>query len=389
MQRWFKFFTVFGLLLFVIACDEEIVPPEAAPEFAIEGFNVPRRLNVGNPRDYDVAFRVTHPQGPGAVAEVTVTFYGSDQTTELRQPLPLYDDGGFMHPGDKDVVANDGIFTNHFVSDSLVFPLGAVFMRATALDNAQQRVQSGFVEALALINAPPQLLSVNAPDTLVSGSRPLLFSVAVQDSNDIEDVASVTMRLKRGSSEIFSASLEFQGKTAPDSGVFGAFFDSTLAAERLGDYTLEFQARDESEDLSNVLAKPIFLENKAAFLFDVSVPDSAQLPTSGLQPVFVTIHCSDPQGLTDLDSVYFFSLRPDSVLANNGNPLVLQDNGLPFNPQNPFVEAGDLVANDGIFSLTVLLNPTALTGRYVFSFFARDKVGNFTVGPVDSIIVYQ
>lgn len=388
MQPLVKIATAFLLLLLLAACNEEIVPPEASPEFTVEGFKTPRRLNVGKPRDYDVAFRVTHPQGAAAVAEVTLRFFGSDQTTLLLE-LPLYDDGGFLHPGNRDVIAGDGIFTNHFISDSLVFPLGAVFMRASARDNAQQSVQSGFVEALALINAPPQLLAINAPDTLISGSQPLLFSVAVQDSNDIEDVIAVTMRLKRGGSEIFSASLEFQGKTAPDSGVFGAFFDSTLAAERLGDYTLEFQARDLSDDFSNVLVKPIFLENKAAFLFGVSVPDSAQLPTSGLQPVFVTIHCSDPQGPTDLDSVYFFSLRPDSVLANNGNPLVLQDNGLPFNPQNPFVEAGDLVANDGIFSLTVLLNPTALTGKYVFSFFARDKVGNFTVGPVDSIIVYQ
>lgn len=388
MQRWFKFFAIFAVWIFVIACNEEILPPEAAPEFAVEGFKIPRRLNVGKPRNYDVAFRVTHPRGAAAVAEVTLRFFGSDQTTLLLE-LPLYDDGGFLHPGNRDVIAGDGIFTNHFISDSLVFPRGAIFMRATARDNAQQSVQSGFVEALALVNAPPQLLAINAPDTLISGSQPRLFSVAVQDSNDIEDVATVIMRLKRGGNEIFFASLEFQGKTAPDSGVFGAFFDSTLAAEKLGDYTLEFQASDESDDFSNVLTTPIFLENEAAFLFGVSVPDSAQLPTSGLQPVFITIHCSDPQGLTDLDSVYFFSLRPDSVLANNGNPLVLQDNGLPFNPQNPFVEAGDLVANDGIFSLTVLLNPTALTGRYIFSFFARDKVGNFTVGPVDSIIVYQ
>lgn len=388
MQLFVKIATAFLLLLLLAACNEEIVPPEAAPEFAVESFKTPQRLNVGNPRDYEVAFRVTHPQGAAALAEVTLQFFGSDQTTLLRE-LPLYDDGGFLHPGDRDVIAGDGIFSNHFVSDSLVFPLGAVFMRATATDNAQQSVQSAFVEALALVNAPPQLLAINAPDTLFSGSQPLLFSVAVQDSNDIEDVTAVTMRLKRGGGEIFSANLEFQGKTAPDSGVFGAFFDSTLAAERLGDYTLEFQAMDLSDDVSNVLMKPIFLENKAAFLFDISMPDSLKLPSSGFESAFVTIQCSDPQGLTDVDSVYFYSLRPDSVLANNGNPLVLQDNGLPFNPQNPSVEVGDLVANDGIFSLTVLLNPTALTGRYVFSFFSRDKVGNFTVGPVDSIIVYQ
>jgi hypothetical protein len=388
MQQIIKILAAITFLMVFVSCNEEVLPPEPAPEFAIEGFTVPLRLNVAKPRDYNIAFRVTHPEGSAAIGDVTVTFFGSDRVTELMQ-FPLYDDGGFVHPDDRDVIAGDGIFTNHFISDSLVFPLGDVFMQVRAVDNAQNSIQTDLLGALALINAAPKVLSAAVPDTLFSGSQPLLFSVAVQDSNDIEDVTSVIMRLKRDGSEISSAFLEFQSKTAPDSGVFGAFFDSTFAAERDSLYTLEFSAVDLSDDVSNVLTKPILLENKAPFLYEIEMPDSLKLPSQGLESAFVTIHCNDPQSLADVDSVYFFSLKPDSTFANNGNPLPMVDNGLPFNPSNPFVETGDLVANDGIYSLTIFLDATALTGRYVFSFFARDKVGNLTAGPVDSLIVFQ
>jgi len=373
MQLFVKIATAFLLLLLLAACNEEIVPPEAAPEFAVEGFKTPRRLNVGNPRDYDVAFRVTHPQEAAALAEVTLRFFGSDQTTLLLE-LPLYDDGGFLYPGDRDVIAGDGIFTNHFVSDSLIFPLGAVFMRATALDNAQQRVQSGFVEALALVNAPPQLLSVNAPDTLFSGSRPLLFSVTVQDSNDIEDVAGVALRLKRGGSEIASYLLEFQSKTAADSGIFGAFVDSTLAAERLGDYTLEFQARDESDDLSNVLTKEIFLENTPPSIFDLELPETFQRPSSGEDTIEVRISANDPQGLGDIDSVKFV------VQRTGGLPSTIQmfDDG-------DFANHRDILAGDGIYSRGLTVSPQSTPGIFYFTFKAIDKVSNQSTTITDSL----
>ena len=47
----------------------------------------------------------------------------------------------------------------------------------------------------------------------------------------------------------------------------------------------------------------------------------------------------------------------------------------------------DLVEGDGVFSRTILVFPNTTTGKYIFSFFARDKVGNFTVGAVDSIFI--
>ena len=93
MRQLLKILTVFTFLLLTFSCKEEVVPTQMAPDFVIEEFAVPLRLNVAKPRDYTIAFRVTHPEGAAAITDVTVTFLGSDQATQLLQ-LPLYDDGG-------------------------------------------------------------------------------------------------------------------------------------------------------------------------------------------------------------------------------------------------------------------------------------------------------
>ncbi|NIV11454.1 MAG: hypothetical protein GWN62_09280, partial [Aliifodinibius sp.] len=92
------------------------------PEFGVEEFQAPTRLNLSNPRNYDVSFRVTHPEGVQAVTQVNLTIFSSDQSTVLLE-LPLFDTGENQY---RDVVAGDGIFSNHFFSDSTLFPVGPV-----------------------------------------------------------------------------------------------------------------------------------------------------------------------------------------------------------------------------------------------------------------------
>jgi hypothetical protein len=99
----------------------------------------------------------------------------------------------------------------------------------------------------------------------------------------------------------------------------------------------------------------------------------------------MTAEVLDPDGLADIDSVYFYSLKPDSTYANDGLPILLVDNGLPFNISNAGLEAGDLVAGDGTYSFSILTYHDTVTGLYTFSFFIRDKAGNLT-GPVSKTI---
>ena len=131
-------------------------------------------------------------------------------------------------------------------------------------------------------------------------------------------------------------------------------------------------------------------ENQPGEILWVEVPDSIQIPPPGkFHKALVKASVQDPDGLSDVDSVYFYSRKPDGSLANKGLPLLMVDNGKPFNISNPWVEAGDEKAGDGIYSLTILIDNSAAAGKFYFTFYMRDKGGHLTPGVKDSIEVYQ
>ncbi len=131
-------------------------------------------------------------------------------------------------------------------------------------------------------------------------------------------------------------------------------------------------------------------ENVPGKILWVKVPDSLKIPEPGFwTTALVEAAVQDSDGLADVDSVYFYSRKPDGTLANNGKPLPMVDNGKPFNINNPWVDAGDEKAGDGIYSLTILIDNSALTGKFYFTFYMRDKAGNLSDSVIDSVEVYQ
>jgi len=224
-----------------------------------------------------------------------------------------------------------------------------------------------------------RVLAVAAPDTLYSGSRPLPFTANVEDSiNGIENVASVVVRLTRSDSVWFSADLELQNTTAAGGGQFGAVFDSTFAAGRLGDYSLEFSAVDRAGNDSNVLAKNIYLENEPPLLFIPVVADSVQ---AGSLDFRVQISGRDPQGPDDIAGVFFQNRKPDGTFGGEDQYYPLFDVGQGL--------AGDEVEGDGIYSWDclkfkdpfgqIICPPADATlGTYTLVFTARDQAGNYS-----------
>ena len=97
----------------------------------------------------------------------------------------------------------------------------------------------------------------------------------------------------------------------------------------------------------------------------------------------ITVAANDPQGVTDIDSVYFFSLKPNKQYANGGAPFLMFDNGS--------ASSGDEIPADGIYTLTVKItgDPAIQLGTYIYTFYMRDKAGNLANVLVDSIEVHQ
>jgi hypothetical protein len=375
-KKWLFILSGVLLLMILTSCEEKngiVAQPEV---FSIQSVSVPSRINISRIKTYSISFKVTHPNGVDAIASVSTTFFAANQS-DILFSTDLYDDGGVNNPGDMDVIARDGIFTNTFLSDSMTFPLGTIFVRAAVIDNSQQELQTDFIPCTTLFNKAPVLVALSAPDTLPSGSPPVLFSGTVQDSNGIEDVPSVIIRLKQQNLTIFSTELNSLNTIAEDSGLYGGYFDSTFAAERIGDYQLEFQAVDLSGDSSDVLPQSIYLENTAPRIFNISMRNTIQRPSSGADTMHVKISANDSQGLSDILSVGFVAIL---VGGDTSSFLPMLDDG--DTPSN-----GDDLANDGRYSTIIQIQAQNQAGTYIFEFSSDDKVGNTSVSLRDTLEV--
>ncbi|MCH7497531.1 MAG: hypothetical protein IH971_06750 [Candidatus Marinimicrobia bacterium] len=157
------------------------------------------------------------------------------------------------------------------------------------------------------------------------------------------------------------------GDILPSDGVYASKFDSPLPVGAGGFVRIEFLAivsgdtSQESVILGLINIRPVILS--------VSAADTLRLPPEG----FVTVDTiravvDDPDGLSDIRSVSFLTLKPDSTLGNDGLPVELADNG-------DLVGWGDATAVDGLFSRIILLQAEAALGTYIYSFVAKDFRG--------------
>jgi len=96
-------------------------------------------------------------------------------------------------------------------------------------------------------------------------------------------------------------------------------------------------------------------------LFNLAAPDSLQKGSQAISYIFVDAF--DPDGLDDIDSVYFVSTRPDG--SSNGIRLYLFDDGQTYD---------DSVANDGRYTIGIQPPDTSSqSGDYTFRFNAFDS----------------
>jgi hypothetical protein len=235
------------------------------------------------------------------------------------------------------------------------------------------------------------VLNIGVPDSLSADALNIVFTLTVSDSDGIDDVARTYFEsdnLSKGYTK-FEQYLYDDGdqpghgdETAGD-GIFSARITADFTGGKKGDYALNFYAID-SYGESNVrpAVHHVYIGNLPPAFIGISLPDTMHIPESetayNYQPI--TVQVADPEGLATIDSVYFYSLKPDLTYANDGKPLLLVDNGYAFNFADWWIEAGDVKAEDGIFTYALVVLSDFSPGNYRFSFYIRDKAGNLT-GP--------
>ncbi len=369
---------VLFILLVGHACKDTTVFPPAKEPFMLSDIRTSDFWQIYKPELIEI--RVQHPDGPEAVKSVQAQLLKD----ALVATIPLYDDGGAVTQSG-DLIAGDGVFRNRVQLSTLVSDGGDYTLRffATDLDGNDTPVLEKNIKVGS--NLLPQIHAVYASRFFPSGFLSDTLSVIVFDPDSTSEVDDVILKI------IGPGGLPFlyNAKTWVKSGdsLFTLSLDSSFAAGLSGDYRLSFQAHDKYGGLSDTVQRPVRIENKAGYISHITMPSQITKPASGTKQIFITAAVGDPQSLADVDSVYFYSKKPDGSLSNGGKPFVMVDNGKPFNINNPFDEAGDKIAGDGVFSLTSIIDANAATGVFVFSFYTRDKVGNLSMVMQDSINV--
>jgi len=184
--------------------------------------------------------------------------------------------------------------------------------------------------------------------------------------------------------------------TTAGDGRYTGRFDSTLSCKLVGSYKVEFIAYNKSGTSSNIVIGNFNVSNsnnnRPSVNYVIS-PDSLRRPSgTGSDSVnigFLQAWPTDPEGICDVDRVYFYSFRPDGTPGNNGNPISLLDDGNQVNC--------DSVAHDGKFSICIKIVNNPFTpgytgppqiGNYRFRYFAKDIGGLESDSLVKFINVY-
>ncbi|MCF7823408.1 MAG: hypothetical protein K9N35_04480 [Candidatus Marinimicrobia bacterium] len=118
--------------------------------------------------------------------------------------------------------------------------------------------------------------------------------------------------------------------------------------------------------------------------------DTLTLRSNALVLDTLRLEVSHPNGLDEIRDVSMMSEKPDGSFANDSTAIPLYDDGgreIFFTWNGIDFTSGDQVANDGVYSLLLALDPTTLTGTYYWTFNARSWVGLEAKSLKDSLVV--
>jgi hypothetical protein len=391
--------TLLIMILMGISCSpEENNPVDPGVEPLVSRINMKQKWNNLNTDPYKIEVWVTDPQGIRNIKAVRMTIM-QDQNLEVIFEDSLLDDGAYSNPDGGDVLAGDGIFSNQYRADiiSAVSEEVAYTLTIEATDEQNHQGQLFSHPLIIGANRSPAIFRIEAPDSLSVEKPGLLFSITVSDSDGISDVVQAYFESNNLNDDyakfeqyLFNdGDLENHGDEIPGDSIFTTKITSDFSGGKSGDYDLNFYVQDSyGEKNKEVYSHRIYIGNLPPVIEGIIMPDTIHIPTgSDYNYKMISVQVSDPEGLSSIDSVYFFSLKPDSTLANSGHPFTMVDNGKAFDISNWLLYAnyGDQQAGDGKYAYALVVMKDFEPGIYTFIFYVRDKAGNLA-GPISKDI---
>ena len=301
---------------------------------------------------------VSDPQGLADVREVRWQLYAPAGTAVLASGTLL---GGVLAPGGR-----IREYTTVITFDATRALTGSYRVELFATDAAGF---SSTITSTALnvrIGGSAPLLSLAGARQISTGGDSALFQLTVfaSDSNGLSDVARVSVRClsSRDSSAeaLYDDGLRVHGDAIAGDGVFSGYrWVRPLTV--ISAIVFEYRASDGTGMQSNVLLRSA--NNEAPRFTGMDVPATITRPGSGSSLISFFAAVSDPNGRSDIDSVYFTNLSSSAPSA-----ILMYDDG-------DLSVHGDSIAADGTYSRRLSIDATTSAGAKTFRFSATDRAG--------------
>ena len=128
------------------------------------------------------------------------------------------------------------------------------------------------------------------------------------------------------------------------------------------------------------------LGNIRPIIVQVTFPDTMTRPPDPYVLVdTIKVEIFDANGVSDIQTCYMMFQKPDLSYSNNGNPILLYDDGII--DQNMFL--WDEFAADGIFSRLITIGSDNPIGIYNAYFYAKDFFGADAEVVIKTVVVIE
>lgn len=383
------------MILIVLAaaysCNKDsIVTPDVTMELKIDSMVFPDTVWV----DTDYEFTVT-AAASGNIEEniiLVVGFLRVDGLPDFEAEFILYDDGTHF-----DNIPGDNEFTSRISSSIFENNTGTTVVEVTGTSSTNKPytlvgtpLAKSVTAVSGFLNTAPILSNLSAPDSVrFDLSETTMISVDISDDQGIADISNITGFLFAPFSPVPDLTVNFQIEPTNET-FYRALAEIPHDPIRTigpGIYTLLVKALDSKNNQSNELITSIDFRTEQIEtppeIVTLIAPDSIRADNS---LILLQAEVFDANGLSDIDQVFFISVKPDGSLANNGNPFFLFDDGGIVSHGGVF--SGDPDAGDGIFTVTIQIPAETDKGTFVFQFQAVDKAGLESAVTEHSVVVF-
>ena len=161
-------------------------------------------------------------------------------------------------------------------------------------------------------------------------------------------------------------------------------FDNPIDSSATGLVYMNVQAYYKGNQIA--LEDSFQLGNIRPIIGQVTFPDTMTRPPDPYVLVdTIKVEIFDANGVSDIQTCYMMFQKPDLSYSNNGNPILLYDDGII--DQNMFL--WDEFAADGIFSRLITIGSDNPIGIYNAYFYVKDFFGEDAEVVIKTVVVIE